>query len=217
MARPRYRAGDLFAVPFSDGTYATARVLLDVTAQCFAPRKVAADSALAPFRGAILVEVYGEVATEPSAQTSQVVIPGVFADPSLVGGAGKARWKVTGHVDVDPARVEFPEGLFQTPDGRVGFLRGEIEQVIDIDANQLARYPARVAIGGAARFVNICAYYTGRTQLLGARPELFRLASSDLRFTDHRDEVYRLMGEDPSRSYHDAALARGFDLARFYS
>jgi len=217
MAKPLYRAGDLFAVPFPDGTYATARVLLDVAAQCFASRKVDDTSALTAFRGWILVEVYREVSAAPSGLVSPVVIPGMFADPDLIGGSGKRRWKITGHVDVSPVAVAFPEGLLQTPDGRLCFLSGEIKQVLNVDAKHLDRYTTRVSLGSAARFVNICAYYTGRKELLGEHVEAFSLASADLRFTADRDEIYRFMREDPARPYYERAKARGFDLARFYS
>ena len=42
--------------------------------------------------------------------------------------------------------------------------------------------------------IRACELYLGRTQNLGAKPELFSLKDSDLRFSPHRTEVFQLLG-----------------------
>ena len=211
---PPYRAGDLFSVPLPDGTSASARILLDVTAQCMLPKRVPRTSPLKPFEGTLLVEVYREPVTAAGA-TPAIAIPGVFIDPEPLTARGKDRWSIAGHAAVDPARVAFPEALTYG-DHRVRFVAGEIERTIQIDQQHLERFTTRPSFMNPARFVAVCCYYLGRKHLLGEAAEQMTLRKSDLRFNDDRDEIYRYMGEDPAQSYYEAAKAMGFDLARFY-
>jgi hypothetical protein len=213
-----YRAGDLFAVPLPDGTFATARILLDVSEQGLKPGIIPRSSPLKPFEDALLVEVYRVVTPEPSSQVAAAAIAGVFVAPRQLSSGGKGKWPLTGHLDVDPTTVAFPEGLLHArgSGGRIAFLSGEIERDLELDDGQLERYSARPSVINPPAFVNACCYYLGRKELLGEVAEFMSLRTSDLRFTDDRDEIYRLMHEDPSRSYYDRAKAMGFDLSRFY-
>lgn len=215
-AKRAYRAGDLFGVPLPDGSFATARILLDVSAQCLEPKKIERSSPLKPFEGAVLVEVYDGIGATASPRVGHVIVPGVFISTRQLAATGKGRWSVVGHVEVDPAGVEFPEALLHA-DGRVGFVRGEIERVIDIDQSNLDKYRCRPAVVNPAAFVSTCLYYLDRKHLIGFNPELATLASSDLRFTPWRHEIYSFLREDADRSYRDWSNSLGLDLARFYS
>ena len=52
---------------------------------------------------------------------------------------------------------------------------------------------------------------------VGTRPDLFSLANEDLRFSPHRGEVFRLMDEDPDRSYFDWASELGQNPDRLWT
>jgi hypothetical protein len=210
-----YRAGDLFAVPLPDGTFATARILLDVSVQCMDPKLAPRSSPLKTFEGSLLVEVYRDVTSEPSGRASDVAIPGVFIIPRQLAVRGKDKWSLTGHIDVDPERVAFPEALHYSS-GRVAFSSGEIKRILDVDPSILDRYKTRPSVVNPPALIDACCYYLRRKEIAGSSDELMSLQWSDLRFTDDRDEIYRLMHEDPSRSYYETAKALGFDLARFY-
>jgi hypothetical protein len=212
-----YRTGDLFSVPLPDGTFATARILLDVTTQCVAPGRLKGVSQLKAFDGTLLVELYRGTTAKPSDHVGDVAIPGVFISPRQLVSGGKDKWKITGHVEVDPTRVAFPEALMDGLGGGSAFVTGEISYDLDLPTKEIERFGTRPSLMNPPRFVGVCCYYLDRKDLIGEHAEAMSLRTSDLRFTPHRDEIYRMLEWDPKRSYYDMAKSFGFDLARFYA
>ena len=136
-------------------------------------------------------------------------MPGAFVSSERLAGGGAQRWPIVGHVAVDPEQVEFPEAVLQV--GRdVVFTRGEVQRNLYLGTDKLDRYP-RPRIIPAPQLWMIALVCLGMKSLVGPMADsVSGLERSDLRFTDRRDEVYQLLGEDPSLSA--AALARRFDI-----
>lgn len=211
-----YKTGDLFALPLPTGEFLCGRVVLDVKRQCVRPRRLKAGSMLAFFDGAILVEVYRETTRTPTARRSELLVPGEFIDArSIVSGA----WRVVGHEPVDPTRVEFPEGL-----KLIGMdphlVRGEVALRLDMPAEEMQQLDIYPTITGSGLIGDICLYYLGRAQESPNRetraPSDLTLDHSDLRFSEHRERIYRLAGADPRESYFEFSLRHGHDIRRFY-
>ena len=99
------KAGDIFCIPITRSEMVNGRVLLDVRAQCIAPRRVAPDSQLAFFDETLLVEVYAETVSKPRVATGKILISSLFID---AGHFASGTWPVVGSVPVDPVAVDFP-------------------------------------------------------------------------------------------------------------
>lgn len=212
-----YQTGDVFSFPLLTGEQMAGRILLDVKKQCIQPRLLTPDSPLSFFNGSLLIETYRQTSLEPIREvSSEVLIPGLFTDPrSLESG----RWTVTGHRDVDPAEVDFPQALFLAgPD--VHFVWGEINLPARLTYADFQRINIAHTIEPSGILGEICLYHLGRSGEIRnpalADVELRNLAHSDLRFSPYKKEVYAALDEDVRGSHYETALRLGHDLARFY-
>jgi hypothetical protein len=211
---PKLRDGDLFAIPLPDNDFLAGRVLLDLD-RVFKQGLAGASSPFYPRRGAILVEVYAEPTPEPSARVGTPLIASAWIDGDAIRGREKPAWPIVGRHAVDPERVDFPETVVDV-ESKATFDKGEIRKMLATPSTAVERWNARSLFLSSARFIYICNYYLGRTQRLGARPEAYSLATSDLRYSPHRAAVYALMKEDPARSYFEWATAEGLDPGRLW-
>ena len=58
---PAYKHGDLCSIPLGPRRNVSARILLDVGAQCLRTRQIPVSSPLAAYDGAVLLEVYRDL------------------------------------------------------------------------------------------------------------------------------------------------------------
>ena len=214
-----HRTGTVFAFPLPTEEWMCGRGTLDVYHQCVRPNLIAGDSPLRPFPRALLVEVYRPVfltSDLPAPLVSaHLLIPGIFISE---GCLEKNVWKVVGHHDVAPDEVEFPVTLV-SKGPHTHLVRGEIELPIDLsfkDVRAINAYKTEYPCGILGEIV---LYQLGRADEID-KPEiavkLRDLARSDLRFSEHRDRIYDLLGEDKDAPYHQMAKRLGHDLSRFY-
>ncbi|HKX29920.1 MAG TPA: Imm26 family immunity protein [Blastocatellia bacterium] len=212
----KFKAGDIFTFKLSEDEYLNGRILLDVKEQCIRPRLLRTDSPLVSFNGFLLVEVYKSTFRVPTPGRSETLIPGIFVDPSSLESAD---WPIIGYEEVDPTRVEFPENLIARG-VRGAFLRGEIELPLDLQMQEIRRMRVYPAKKSSLDLAPICLYQLGRKEQIDqtrfSNVGMFNLNHSDLRFSEHRDEIYRLLGESAHQSYDQMSSRLGHDLKRFY-
>jgi hypothetical protein len=191
--------------------------MLDVKQQCIRPKLLKPESPLNFFNGSLLVEIYKSTFSEPTANPSEVLIPGIFIDSSYLESGG---WLIMAHENVDPKEVEFPESLVGRG-LRAQFIRGEIALDIDLQREELQRINVYGTKKPSGILGEICLYYLGRAHEINNPRlkdiELRSLKDSDLRFTKHRSEIYHLLGEDENQSYYEMSTRLGYDIQRFYS
>ena len=210
----KLKAGDIFAFRITENEFVCGKVLLDVREQCIKPRRISADSPLVFYSRSILIEIYRETFKEPTAADGERLIPGMFVDPSVLDD----EWLIAGYADVDPTRVEFPEGVMGR--GTNGtFTRGEISLPV---APPTPPEKMRVysSIQPAALLPAMCLYLLNRKDEINRDEvedlDVLDLKHSDLRFSNYRPEVYKCLGEDEKQSYFEMSLRHGFDPRRFY-
>jgi len=206
------QTGDLFAIalPF-DLRFVTGHVLLDID-NAATQRLIGKKSRLRE-RGTLMVNVYGPATPEPSPLSSTVLIPGVWTDAGRLVGPDRPRWKVIGNRKVDPPSVEFPEWVINATGGAM-FERGEIAKPLPIDSAEVDRIGCSTPFISLVVLAKMSVGLLGRGDLLGENAILFTLDRTfDLRYSPHRAEVYRMLGQDPGRSYWDWATAEGLGPA----
>jgi hypothetical protein len=212
---PSLKAGDIFSIPLPDSRYLAGRVVLDV-AQALKRGLIKPGTPLALKSGSILVETYREISEAPSPAVSEVLLPGVFVSKSLFSPREEGHWRIVGHQPIEPTRIEFPEALYGSK-RTVMFTRGEVDLPVPLGLEALDRFETRPGVVPAHALAGTCLYYLGLKHLIrAANPESMDLRDTDLRFTDQRDEIYRLMGEDPKQSYHELSARHGHDISRLY-
>ena len=201
----KYKTGDLFQFEAPGKGPITARILLDIKRQCIKRGSVAADSPLRMVAEALLVEVYRGSDAQPP-QGVDPLIPGVLVDS---GGFDTDEWRISGSGVVDPTKVEFPQALTAYGSDPY-FIRGEVKLPLKLSYPDMTRIKVYVAVTPSSWLANIAAKY------LGAESSHIGLARSDLRFSEHRAEVYRGLDDDPNQPYFEFSKKQGFDLSRFY-
>jgi hypothetical protein len=212
----RYKAGDIFSFELVPGEYLSARILLDIKKQCIQSKLISSGNPLYFFGSCVLVEAYSQSTPEPTAVPSDILIPGIFIGSNIIA---RGVWKVIGHEPVDPTTVEFPEALIGSGP-RVRFNRGEVELSIQIEQGELDHIKVYNMIHGGGFLPEICLTYLGRGEEINnpLAPDLKRrgLEDCDLRFSEHREEVYSRIDADPNESYYELSKRLGHDITRFY-
>jgi Immunity protein 26 len=213
----RYKAGDIFSLQLPTGEYVTGRVILDVKNQCIQPKLILSDSSLGSFNGAVLIEIYKQTFSEPTAKRSEILIPGIWTDS---GSLKRGRWNIIGYEEIAPTKVEFPEAFIPQGSRTILFLTGEIQLPIEMTYEEYQKLHIRSTTDASGCLGETCLYYLNRKDEINdpdlVDVELRSLKHSDLRFNDFRSEAYRRLGEDENISYFEMSLKHGFDIRRFY-
>jgi hypothetical protein len=213
----KFKAGDIFTFKLPTNEYMCGRIMLDVKQQCIRPKLIKPESPLNFFNGSLLVEIYKSTSSEPTANRSEVLIPGVFIGSNFLESG---EWSIMDDENVDPKEVEFPESLVARG-LRAQFIRGEIALDIDLKEEELQRLNVYRTKMPSAIIGEICLYYLGRADEINNPQvqdiELLSLKDSDLRFTEHRSEIYHMLREDENQSYYEMSTRLGYDIQRFYS
>ena len=211
------KAGDIFSVQLPNQKYISGRIMLDVYKQCYETNIIKELSGLFLYKECILVEIYSELFDEPTSKQSSVLIPGIFFanDPERT-----SMWQLIDHQPINPLQVEFPETL-PGVGAQDCLVRGEI--TLPLRGRKRNRYfpyglpeilPSLIS---PKAIVNISLYYLNLKQLITTQyPETHNLADSDLRFSEHRNLIYEILGEDENQSYYEISSKLGFDVTRFY-
>jgi hypothetical protein len=191
-------------------------VLLDVRAQCFKPGHVRPDSELGFFSKALLVEIYATPTSQPEVRAEEVLVPSMFVYP----GGFKGDWQVLGNLAVDPTRVDFPPALLMRGAGP-HLSWGELSLPTTLTPEEAHAMRVLGTVHAAAGVPATCLVEVGRGAELDpaiySNPSALGLASTDLRRSPHAERVFAAAGLARRGSYYEEALARGFDLARFYA
>lgn len=207
------KTGTLFAIPLSEVGFVTGHVVLSLD-DPETRRRVGKKSRLNE-RGTLLLDVLGPPTPEPDAVASHQLVRGIWTDAGPLEGPPAARWTVIGHREVEAARVEFPERVIWNMGPR--FERGEILKPLSIDSAEVDSIGCKQPFISLAALAKICLSLVGRADLLGTKAILFQLDGGiDLRYHPRRAEIYRILGEDPDRSYWDWATAEGLDPGRLW-
>ncbi|AMS32695.1 hypothetical protein AEM42_10440 [Betaproteobacteria bacterium UKL13-2] len=212
----KFQTGDIFTFKLSTDEYMCGRIMLDIKKQCVRPKLLPPDSPLYFFNGSLLVEIYKSTALKPVINRSEILIPGIFLGSDCLESG---TWSIIGHQDVNPQEVEFPEALIGHG-LRAQFLRGELALNIDLKEEELKKINVYKTKKPSGILGEICLYQLGRadeiTNSWVHSIEVFNLNSSDLRFSQHRSEIYRLLGEKENQSYFEMSSRLGYNIQRFY-
>lgn len=209
----KFKHGDIFSFQLQNQKYLCGRILLDVKKQCVKSKLISPDSPLSFYDGTILVEIYRELFDQPTFSSSEVLIPGFFLDVEPIKSG---EWAIVDYQEVEPIQVEFPETLALF-NGRQCFQKGEIRldipQMIEEDESWKI-YPT---ITSPYALPKICLYHLGLHEFLKpAQLETMNLKRLDLRFSEHRSEIYQMLGEDENQSYYQMSNKFNYDITRFY-
>ena len=212
----KFQTGDIFTFKLSTNEYICGRIMLDIKKQCVRPKLLQPNSPLNFFNGSLLLEIYKSTATQPVIDNSEILIPGIFLDSdSLKYGI----WSIIGHQDVNPEEVEFPEALI-AHGLHAQFLRGEVALNLNLKEEEIEKINVYQTKKPSHILGEICLYHLGRIDEINNSwvhsIEVFNLKSSDLRFTQHRSEIYHLLGEKENQSYFEMSSRLGYNIQRFY-
>ncbi|ACK72523.1 sugar efflux transporter B [Gloeothece citriformis PCC 7424] len=208
-----FKHGDIFTFQLPNQKYIFGRILLDVKKQCIKPKLIDPNSPLSFYEGTILVEIYQALSENPTFTPSEILIPGFFLDPEPIK-AGE--WKIIDYQEVDPLQVEFPETLALV-NGRQSFQRGEIILILPQKLDEDETYKIYPTITSPYALPKICLYQLGLTELLNpAQLKTMNLKRYDLRFSEHRSEIYQMLNENENQSYYQMSKRLGHDITRFY-
>ena len=212
----KFQTGDIFTFKLSTDEYMCGRIMLDIKKQCVRPKLLPPNSPLNFFNGSLLVEIYKSTAIQPIIDNSEILIPGIFIGSDCLESG---TWSIIGHQDVNPQEVEFPEYLVGSG-LRAKFVRGEISLNLDLRESDVDRVNVYGTKKSSATLGEICLYHLGRSHEINnprlKNIELRSLKNSDLRFSQHRSEIYGFLGEDPNQSYYKMSTKFGYDIQRFY-
>ncbi len=211
------KPGDVFSLPLSAQEFAFGRVMLNIETQCIRPNKLAPDCPLGLCRDSALIEIYTETSTGPLPATRTVLIPGLLTGYGLINNG---LWKVLDNVAVDPKEVAFPEALGSESISKAALHQGEIKSLFDMPMDEIQDIDISPGTIAAITVGEIVLYQLGRKDEIKhpglVNLEVRDLGRNDLRFSEHRDRVYDLLGLDKDEPYYERAKRMGFDLARMY-
>lgn len=210
------KVGDIFCFQIPNEEYIFGRILFDVTQQGSKPKLLKSNSPLIFFNDSLLVEFYRITSTSDvfdESITSDLLVNGVFIDPIFIK---KGVWKIVGFQNVNPEQVDFPEALTAFEDHAL-FRKGEIALPLNLSESRLREINVYPTVFPPVVLFDICLYYLGLYSYIN--PEYIstsNLSHSDLRFSNFRDQIYKILGEDSKQSYVDASKKYGCDFFRFY-
>jgi hypothetical protein len=209
-----FKHGDIFSFQLPNQHYLFGRILLDVKKQCVKTKLISPDSPLSFYDGTLLVEIYRELSEKATFCGSEVLIPGFFLAPEPIKSG---EWVIVEHKEVEPLQeVEFPE-TFALFNGRQCFQRGEICLTLPQKLEGDKSWDIYPTITSPYALPKICLYHLGLKELLNpVQLKTMNLNRFDLRFSEHRSEIYKILGEDENQSYYQMSTALGYDLVRFY-
>ena len=213
-----FKAGDIFTFQLPNQQYGFGRILLDVHRQCVEPNLIDESSPLETFDDCILLELYKQISDQPLLTSSEILIPGIYCGDDELD----LRWRIVGHEKIDPLKIDFPEHI-STRGVRDCFTKGEIRLFFPRKA---LRYPnndigedigIRPTFRSPGGIPYICLYYLNLKNLINPKHvEVYSLARSDLRFSEHRSKIYKMLEEDENQSYYEISSKLGLDVTRFY-
>jgi hypothetical protein len=209
----KFKHGDVFSFRLPNEKFIFGRILLDVNKQCIKPKLLKQDSPLGFFKDCILIEIYKELSTHNDFAPSEVLINGIFVDLYLLK---KGLWEIIDCQEVDPTKVEFPEAMNAFEEHAL-FRKGEIVLPLSLNEDNLRIINVYPTIVPSAVLSDICLYYLDFKHLID--PDYLvtsNLRNSDLRFSEHRREIYQMLGKDENQSYYDMSTQLGYNITRFY-
>ncbi len=214
MKKIKIKAGDIFSIQLAPKMYIFGRVNLNIYDQCVKSKLLQNDSALYSFNKSVLVEIYSGISANIKYMTSDILIPGVFVD---MRSLENKTWEIIDYQQVNPEKVEFPEALIGF--GTSGlFRKGEIVLPIKLSYDQIRDINVYPTIESSENLHNTCLFYLGRKDLINDEwKDYCSLENSDFRFSQHRNNIYKLLKLSKTISYYDASKKYGFDIRRFYN
>ena len=198
-------SGTLFSVALAPDAHLTGRVVLPLNLAV--AKQLPTRSPLGFSKGAVLIEMFATVWPEPTAETSDRLIPGVLIDSGYLDSGS---WPEVGSQPVKPKEVEFPVAL-SFAYGSIRLQRGEVYVPTPLTPAREGKIRVRPTRLASNLLPGVC-----RSMLqMGIEGDLPGLERFDLRYSPHRDEVYEsLPGYDPDQTYDSFALQHGHDIRR---
>lgn len=212
-----YKAGDIFTIEIADNEFAFGRVVFDAKGQGIDKGLINSGSTLAlTEKDTIFIEIFKQTSNEQTFDKSNldILIPGIFTlNLDLVDFL----WKIVDYIEIDPIQVDFPE--FLSVDGPFNgkFIKGEIEQQVEISMPEVEEIMIYPSIKSVITIPEYILHALGReNEIRENRRPLRDMKVNDLRFSDYREKVYALLPPEFKKPYYELAKEKGFDLARFY-
>lgn len=209
----QYKPGDIFALPLPNQTYLSGRILLDVQAQCATPRLITTASPLDFFRGYLLIEMFEHISDEPTYKPSNTLLSGLFINSRALKSG---KWPIIASSEVDPTQIEFPEIIYFI-NNRLNLVRGEVALPIQKNSDYFEGLGINSGALSPPILTNTCLYFLNLKHLLPeGKTESYNLKRGDLRFSEHRPEVYEVVDADENESYYELSKRLGHDVTRFF-
>ncbi len=214
MRRVRYRSGDVFQIPFPDGSFGYGRILLDV----FRIRRANlfhVSCALAGMCGSgLLVQIYRTTFSQPVASVTDLIGVPTFLDELLDHRQiYRAEFPIIGNLPVTAVDVDFPEYVCSyhiNPGLSVTYQKGGVVVEIPITLQECFDLPKPSFLLGLVP--------TYLLQDIHDPAGETRHASGELRVDPRRESILSLAGLEAGLSYDEmCAKVGGLSAAQLLS
>jgi Immunity protein 26 len=204
-SRVRFRSGDGFQMPFSDGSCGYGRILLDLRPLAKAGAFPARSALAGMYGSSLLIQIFRTVASKALASVESLQSVGTLLEQFLDRQQiYRGVYPIVGNLPVRPEDLDFPEYVqtfHENPGWRVSFQKGTIVADLPLDWQECEKLPkGSVSLG----------LVPDRVQQCINDPEFAkRLSSGDLRVDSNRKRVLALAGLNPGMSYDQMCEAVG--------
>jgi hypothetical protein len=169
------------------------------------------------FSGFYLINVYRQISKNNILENSEIMYKGLFLHKSDIN---KSEFEILSHNKINVEEIEFPETIGNLEDGYF-FQKGEL--IIPI-RNYTKKFEKDLKNGPLGSFKDIYSIGDSVLYAQNRKNEMqreyydgWKHTPSDLRYYQKlRNEIYKLIKEDPNQSYYNMALKYGYDLKRLY-
>lgn len=218
MSRKNYKVGDIFSFPISNEEFGFGRILFDPYEQGILRKIIDKTSALYFTDKIIFVEIYKDTSTEKGKVPNEfeILIPGIFTGNGFVN---KNIWHIYKNIKVNPYEIDFPEFISYGGLEKSVFTKGEIRHEIPLSFKEAEDLNLAPASKPGLIFGELVLYNTGRKDEIkdpNLDVELRNKSKLDLRFSEFKKDIYKLIDNNIIEDYHSYSKENGFDIERFY-
>lgn len=212
----KIKIGDIVRVKLLNDKYMWVHVLFDVRWMLRKDRKIDPSNYFYFYAPCYLINVYAQISSNEVLDDETIFFKGIFIPRKQL-----ADQTVVSNIPVDYRLIDFPEttGGYDSEDW---LAKGELALGIGkIPDAKIKEWGNRFngSFGDVYSVADDVLYMQNRKVEMQRMnyPDDWNHIPKDFRFyPECREEVYRIIGEDPNQSYYELALKHGYDLARFY-
>jgi hypothetical protein len=176
------------------------------------------------YPGFYIINVYKHISKEMVLKNNEIMFKGVWI---MSKEFKEIKYKIILQNKIDIEDVEFPEAIGANRDDGFFLEKGELKIKI-IEYDEIKNYPddfiKKLEKGPSMGFMDIYSlgdsvlYFQNRKNEMQKKYfDGWKFYPNDLKhYPELRNEVYKIIKENPNEKYYDIALKYGFDLKKLY-